>query len=481
MRTTMSKNFVHPYMPNSVPSIKKQMMAELGIEKISELYEDSIREELRFTGTMKLPEPIIGEHSLKKHVEGILNKNTTTAEYDSFLGAGCYNHYVPAICDEIAARSEFLTGYCGDTYSDHGKMQAIFEYTSMMGELLDMDVVSYTTFDGGQALCSSLRMSLRIQEGDGHPERNQLLLPGTMNPEVFSQVTDYCGHVAEIIKVGFDKGTGQMDLQDLERKLGSGKVASVFVENPSYLGFFEQNAPQIAELAHAHHALVIVQPEVSSLGILEPPGNYGADLVCGDIQPLGMHMQFGGGCAGFIASRNEEKYINRYPTYMYGITTTQTAGEYGWGRALNERCSHGARENANEYFGTESGLWAIVAGVYLALMGPQGMRELGENIIQKCNYAAVKLNNEPQIKAAGVQVNYFGTQNFQEFVVNFDGCGTTVKQINQALLKEGIFGGKDLSGDFPELGQSALFCVTETTEKAQIDRLAGALASVVGE
>ena len=149
----MEKTFVHPYMPNSVPEVQRQLLEELGAESIREIYERIIPQDLLYKGRLDLPEPIRSEYELKKHVTGILNKNISTEEYSSFLGAGCYKHQVPAVCDEINTRGEFLTAYCGDTYSDHGKMQAIFEYTSMMGELLDADVVSYTTYDAGQSVC----------------------------------------------------------------------------------------------------------------------------------------------------------------------------------------------------------------------------------------------------------------------------------------------------------------------------------------
>ncbi len=354
-------------------------------------------------------------------------------------------------------------------------MQAIFEYTSMMGELLDMDVVSYTNYDGGQAVNSALRMTLRMQEAAGYPERNILLVPSTMNPEILSQLHDYCKHVCEIIVLKNDLKTGLIDLHNLEHHLSTGKVASVFFENPSYLGFFEVQAREIADLAHTYGAFVVVQPDVASLGIMEPPVHYGADIVCGEIQPLGMHMQLGGGCAGFIASPSEERFIQQFPTYMYGICRTENEEEYGWGRALNYRCSHGSREKANEYFGTETGLWGITAGVYLALMGPQGMKELGENIIQKLAYLEQELSKIPKLN-----VNPFGGFHFQEIIVDFSASGKTVKEINQALLTEKIFGGLSLKNHFPFLGESALFAVTETTTKKQIDKLASVLSTVIG-
>ena len=222
----MGKDFIHPYMPNSVPGIKEEMLQELRIKSVEEIYESVIPEELRYKERLDLPEPILSEHELKKHVKGILDKNVSTEEYTSFLGAGCYKHQVPALCDEINSRGEFLTGYCGDTYSDHGKMQAIFEYASMMGELLDADVVSYTNYDGGQAVSSSVRIALRVMEGRGTP-KTMLLVPSTMNPEIYSQADAYCRNLAQVQKVAYEPETGLMDLADLEEKLRTGQVAAV--------------------------------------------------------------------------------------------------------------------------------------------------------------------------------------------------------------------------------------------------------------
>ena len=160
---------------------------------------------------------------------GILNRDITTEEYTSFLGAGCYKHQVPAICDEINSRGEFLTAYCGDTYSDHGKMQAIFEYTSMMGELLDTDVVSYTTYDGGQAVASSLRMAVRAVREKGMAGK-VILVPKTMNPEIYSQVVQYCRNVAEVRKIAYEPETGLMDLEELKEQLAKKNVAAVFLK-----------------------------------------------------------------------------------------------------------------------------------------------------------------------------------------------------------------------------------------------------------
>ena len=471
----MEKAFVHPYMPNSVPEIKKELLDELGIEDVREIYESIIPKELLFKERLKLPEPILSEYELKRHVAGILNKNISTEEYTSFLGAGCYKHQIPAVCDEINTRGEFLTAYCGDTYSDHGKMQAIFEYTSMMGELLDADVVSYTTYDAGQSVCSAFRMAARLHSAAGR-DKKVVLVPDTMNPDIYSQAVSYCRNVLRIEKVGHVPETGLMDLKELEEKLKLKDAAAVFYENPSYLGFLEEQAAEIAEISHKYEAVCIAQPQVSALGIMESPINLGADIVCGDIQPLGMHLQYGGGQAGFIASHQKLEYMEQFPTYMYGIAKTDKEDAYGWGRAMNYRCSHGSREKANEYFGTETGLWGITAAVYLASMGPQGMYELGETIMRNLKYLIERLN---QIE--GVRANPFGRYNFQEVLVDFNDSGKCAADINKALLSCRIFGGKDLSREFPQLGQCALYCVSELTTQAEMDKLVNAIAHIVKE
>jgi glycine dehydrogenase subunit 1 len=467
MRNNDLPNFVsHPYMPNSVPEIRDEMLRTLGASKLEDLV-TMIPDELRFKGKLELPVEIESEFELKKHIEELLSQNISCQDYISFLGGGCYQHYVPAVCDEINNRAEFLTAYVGDTYSDHGKFQAFFEYSSLMAELLEMDVVSYPTFDGGQAVCSSLRMSTSITD------RNRLLLPSTMNPEILSQIRNYCGFNTEIVLVKNNPITGQFDLSDLESKL-SNNTAAVFFENPSYLGFMEENGEEIGRLAHAKGALCVVSADPISLGIFEAPVNYGADIVCGDIQPLGIHMHYGGGCAGYIASRGEEKFITHYPTYLYGITNCKDGKNFGWGRALNWRTSHGSREKANEYMGTAAGLWAITAAVYLSLMGPQGMKEIGETIIYRTNYAKQLLSN---IK--GIEISFPQSTYFKEFTVNYDQVNFSADEINQYLLNYGIFGGKNVSNDFSFLGQASLYCITEMTSAADIRKLVKALGLII--
>lgn len=458
----MPESFAHPYIPNSVPEIQKQMLDAIGVESIEELYED-IPKDLRFPGEMKLPEPFTSEHALKRHVQGILNRNQSCDEAISFLGGGCAQHYVPVICDEINQRSEFLTAYAGEPYEDHGRFQALFEYESLMAELLDVDVVNVPTFDGSQAASTSLRMAGRFTG------RSEALVADTIPPERQAVIMNYCRPVMTVTMVGHDPDTGLLDMKDLVAKIGA-DTACVYFENPSYLGVVEDRGQAISDMAHENGALSVVGVDPITLGVMAPPSHYGADIACGDIQPLGMHMNFGGALAGFIATRDEERLVAEYPSRLFGITKTAVEGEYGFGDVLYHRTSFGDREHGKEFVGTAAALWGITAAVYLSLMGPQGMRDLGKHLLQKSQYAMKKLNGINGVKAPRLRAAHF-----KEFVVDFNDTGKSVEQINEALRDQDIFGGKDLSQEFPALGQCALYCVTEIHTKDDIDMLVNAI------
>lgn len=459
------KPIVHPYIPNSIPAVKAAMLKAVNAQSMDEFYAD-IPDTIRFKGQLNLPEPYLSEAELVRHIEGLLAKNTSAHETLSFLGAGCYQHHVPAVCDEVNSRSEFLTAYAGDPYEDHGRFQALFEYESMMGELLNMDVVNVPNYDGFQAAGTALLMAGRITG------RSEALICSTIGADKLSKIRDYVKPHLQVILLDYLPESGLMDLADLEGKI-SDKTAAVFFENPSYLGFLETQAAEIAQIAHDHGALCAVSVDPLSLGVINPPVEYGGDIACGDIQTLGIHMWYGGGHGGFIATRDDPKFVMEFPSRPFGISSTRVQGEYGFGDVAYERTSFALREEGKEWVGTASALWGITAGVYLALMGPQGMVEIGEGIMQRAEYAMRKLSQVPEMKIR------FNGIHFQEFVVDMNGTGQTVKSIHKKLLERGIFGGKDLSDEFPALGQCALYAVTEIHSQADIDRLAETLQEVL--
>ncbi len=459
------KPIVYPYIPNSIPAKKAEMLREINAKSVEELYAD-IPESIRFKGKLNLPEPLLAEAELVRHVEELLDKNISARENLCFLGAGCYQHHVPAVCDEIISRSEFLTAYAGEPYEDKGRFQALFEYESMMGELLNMDVVNVPNYDGFQAAGTALLMAGRITG------RTEALICGTIGRDKLSKVRDYIHPHLEPFLLKYSPDTGLIDLTDLKSKISS-KTAVVFFEIPSYLGFIETQAEEIANIAHQNGALCVVYVDPISLGVLNPPAEYGGDIVCGDIQSLGIHMCFGGGHGGFIATQDNPVFVMEFPSRLFGVSSTIVEGEYGFGDVAYERTSFAQREGGKEWVGTAAALWGITAGVYLALMGPQGMVELGEGIMQRTAYAIKKLSQVP-----GLKIPFTGIH-FQEFVVDFNQSGQTVATIQNKLLERGIFGGKDLSIEFPALGQCALYAVTEIHNQADIDRLAATLQEVL--
>jgi len=460
-----SEKTVFPYIPNSVPAVQEEMLKEIGASSIDEFFE-CIPEELRLDRKLDLPDPLLSEAALKRHVETLLHKNTTASEKLSFLGGGCWDHHVPAICDEINSRSEFLTAYAGEPYEDHGRFQALFEYCSMMAELLDVDVVNVPTYDGAQAAATSIRMAFRMNG------KKTVLVASSIHPDNLAVIRNYCKPDLKVEMIELDPKSGLLDLNDLDNRLTE-DTCCVYFENPSYYGTLETEGKKISQMAHRSGAMMIVGVDPSSLGVIAPPSSYGADIVCGDIQPLGLHMYCGGAKAGFMGVPDDPKFIMEYPSRLFGIAPTSHQ-EWGFGDVAWERTSFADREKAREFVGTASALWGITAGVYLALMGPRGMQELGQGILQRSHYLKKELSEIP-----GIRILFENTPHYKEFAVNFDGTGKSVEEINKALYERDIFGGHDLSPIFPGFGQSALYCVTEKHTQEDMDRLCRALRGIL--
>ena len=274
----MSKK-MFPYIPNSEEKVQQEMLDYIGVKSIEDLISD-IPEDMRMKHKMELPEPFCDEAGLARHVNGILGKNKTAKELICFLGAGCYNRYVPALVDEVVNRSEFLTAYAGEPYEDHGRFHAMFEYQSMMAELLDMDVCNVPNYDGSQAVGTALRMACRITH------RDEVIIPGNINPDTLRAVRTYLQPDVKITFTDYNPKTGRICLDCLKKNL-TDKAAAVLVMNPNFFGIIEERAQDIADMAHEKGALLVAYVEPSTLGVLTPPSQYGADIACGDIQALG--------------------------------------------------------------------------------------------------------------------------------------------------------------------------------------------------
>ena len=463
----MKNSLVHRFIPNSAPGVREEMLKVTGYKTVDEIYEE-IPEALRFKGELKLPKEPVSEMEVDRRIKRSLSKNRTTQEMLSFLGAGCWFHYVPALCGEITGRSEFLTAYAGGDWADHGRYQAMFEYQSMMGDLLDMDVVSAPVYDGTTAAGDALHIASRATGG------TEILIPSTISPNTLATIRNYADPWLDLKMIDHDPKTGLMDLDDLKRKLSS-KTAAVFVENPSYLGFIEDQCEEIAGIAHRVGALLIASINPISLGLLAAPGEYGADIACGEGQPMGMTQSCGGATMGILAVNDSDRFLTLLPSYLVGISNTIVPGElaFSW-HTLWDRMLYSTRAHARSFTGTSSWLWGISAAVYMALLGFEGIKQLGKTNMQNTQYAIDILSKIP-----GIKTPLFSSVHFNEFVINFDGTGKTVAVINKALFEKSILGGKDLTNDFPGLGQSALYFPTEMLRKEDIDRLADVLRTII--
>lgn len=459
----------HPYMPNSTPELRRELLDAVGVDDVEQLLVQ-IPAAHRLKGGLDLPPAMPSEAALRRHLVDLLARNDDCERNLSFLGGGIWQHHVPAVVDEIVRRSEFLTPVWGTPSSDHGRSQAWFEFASQLGELIGMEFVGLPVYSWGCAEGHAVRMAARLTG------RDQVLVPATMSPERLAVVRTYCGaaelgNAIEVVTVAHDPATGALSLADLEAKL-SPRVAAVLFENPGFLGAIEPNAAEISARARAAGAETIVGVDPISLGVLAPPSDYGADIVVGSVQPLGVHMSAGGGAGGFIASRDEPAYAHQYPTLNLSIAET-VAGEHAFSLTLFHQTSYGSREEGNDWTGNSVYLHAIANATYMALMGPEGFAEVGRLILGRSHYAARRLD-----AIDGVRV-LWPSGFFKELVVSYDDAGRTVAEVNRRLRERGIFGGIDLSRDLPELGQSALVCVTEVHTQADIDRFADAVQEVL--
>ena len=464
----MPKSRAHPYIPNSIQETKQEMLQEIGIKTIDELYAD-IPQRLRLNRMLNLPKAL-SEQQVRHHIETSLGKNKSTKDIPTFLGAGCWPHYVPAIVDNIVQRSEFLTSYTPyQAEISQGMLQALFEYQSMICEITGMDVANSSMYDYASALGEAVRMALRINK------RTEVVVPRIIHPDRYATLQTYIEPLKMLIKkADYTRETGLINLENLKNQV-SHKTAAVYIENPSYLGFIESQMKESAEIAHDKGALFIVGVDPTSLGVLKAPGNYGADIVVGEGQPLGNHLNFGGPLLGLFACKGETELVRQMPGRVIGMTTTLKGDRLGFCMALQAREQHIRRERATSNICTNEALCAVASAIYLALIGPSGLKELGETIMTRTQYAMHKLN-----LVEGVKAPLFKSPHFKEFTVNFDKTGKRAQRIHQTLLKlHGIHGGKNISREFPELGQTALYCVTEIHSKDNIDQLARGLRAIL--
>ena len=442
-----------PYLLNT-PEDQRAMLEAIGVGSIDELFE-MVPRELRLDRPLNLP-PALTELELTSHLVALANKNVSADQRVCFLGGGSYDHFIPAAVDALAGRGEFYTSYTPyQAEASQGNLQAFFEYQTLICRLTGMDVSNASLYDGGSAAAEAAFMAMHatgrrrvVTAASVHPEYRQILATHLDNLNI------------ELVTVAAPSGA--VSPADLAAAI-DGQTACLLVQQPNFFGCLE-DVDVIAKIAHDAGALMAVSVDPISLGLVKRPGDYGADIVVAEGQSLGSPMAYGGPYLGIMACR--EELVRRMPGRIAGQTEDRR-GKRCWVLTLQTREQHIRREKATSNICTNQGLYALRAAIYLALMGPQGMREVAELCLRKSRYAAERL-------AAGGRLSpAFNRPTFKEFVVR-DAKGDV-----EALLAQGeqagFFAGLPLGRWYPELADCFLVTVTEKRTKAEIDALADCL------
>jgi glycine dehydrogenase subunit 1 len=432
------------------------MLETIGIQSIEQLFED-IPAAHRFP-KLNLPQAA-SELEILDELYGMALKNSTTGCFATFIGAGAYNHFVPSAVPYLAGRGEFVTAYTPyQPEVSQGTLQAIFEYQSMIAELTGMEVVNASHYDGATSMAEAAIMSINVARG----KRRKIIVSPRVHPQYRQVLRTYLP--GDQVEITGDKNlnTSLDELKDLLDE----HTACLIVQNPDFLGQLLE-VDQLAETVHAAGALlVVVTNPIHSLGLIKPPGEYGADIVVAEGQPLGAGLNFGGPYLGVFASKM--KFVRQMPGRLVG-ETVDTEGKRGYVLTLSPREQHIRREKATSNICTNQGLVALIAGMYLAYMGKGGLRAVSELCYHRAHYAAAEIDrlDDYEVKSSG---NFFN-----EFIVQ---CPKSVTEINMILLENGILGGYDLHEDYPNAKDQMLICVTELNNRAQIDRFIAVLSEI---
>jgi glycine cleavage system P protein (glycine dehydrogenase) subunit 1 len=431
---------------------REAMLAEVGVDSVDELFRD-IPEGVRFSGRLDL-EPPLSEQELVAHLNELAERNASTVEELSFLGAGIYDHYVPAVVDAVLAQGQLLTAYTPyQAELSQGVLQAIFEYQTAICELTGMDVSNASGYDGTTVAADACYVA---KHATG---RSKVVLTEALNPQVRQVVRTYApGFGLDVVEVPQRAGTTDPD----ELRAAAQDAACVIFQQPNFFGNLEP-APDLAAAANEAEALAVAHVDPISLGVLEAPGRYGCALAIGEGQGAGNHQAFGGPHYGFLAARQE--FIRRMPGRIIG-ETTDVDGERAYVLTLQTREQHIRREKATSNITTNQTLLAIGGLVYLSWLGPHGLREVGELCTGLAEYAKERL---------GLPLMFPEKATFKEFAVR---VGRPADEVVAAAREHGINPGYPLRRDYPGMEDALLVCVTEKRTPAEVDRLAEVLAEV---
>jgi glycine dehydrogenase subunit 1 len=440
-------------------SEKREMLQAIGVKDIGDLFND-IPSVYRFP-KLDLP-PALTEMEVLEELKELAAANNATDELSCFLGAGAYDHYIPAAIDSLIRRSEFYTSYTPyQPEISQGTLQAIFEYQSLIAALTGMEIANASHYDGATAATEAVIMAYNHFRG----KRPKVVLSPALHPQYRAVLRTYTQGNQKIIFLGDEAGNILGTYPSHLNSLIDQQTALVILQYPDFLGRIVDYS-SLVQTAHQAGALVAMAVNPIALGMFKTPGELGADIVVGEGQPLGMPLNFGGPYLGIFATRKE--LVRKISGRLVG-ETTDTKGKRAYVLTLTAREQHIRREKATSNICTNQGLLALTAAVYLSLLGKHGLRQVAELCYHKAHYAARLINQLPEYHVA------FEDPFFNEFVVR---CPRPVGDINADLLDRGILGGYDLSKDYPDLDNHMLIAVTEKNSRDQIDEFCLALEEV---
>lgn len=444
------------YTPHTDEDIQK-MLDVIGVGSTDDLFAP-IPDGLRLKGLDLAPG--VSEMEAIGMVQDLAARVRENAPDLSFIGAGAYEHFTPSVVDAMISRSEFYTAYTPyQPEVSQGTLRAIFEFQTMICELTGMEVANASMYDGSSALAEAVMMSVRMNNG------SRVLLPKSVHPFYRQVVETYVsGMGLEMVEIPWTEA-GTLDLERVKAELNE-DTAAVVVQNPNFLGVLEP-LDAIGEIVNPSSAAYVAAVNPISLGVIRPPGDFGADIVVGDGQPLGLSLSFGGPYVGFFATRMA--HVRKMPGRICG-QTTDVDGKRGFVLTLQTREQHIRRERATSNICTNQTLCATAATVYMASLGPQGFHEVGMLNWNRSHRAIQALDGLEGVRLA------FSGQSFNEFVVETD---RKASEVLSALNEQGIAAGVDLGRFYPELDRCILTCVTETKSEADVDRLAAAWKEVL--
>lgn len=435
------------YTPNP-PRVVGEMLASMGLSSIEELFAD-IPAEVKLDRELDLGEPL-SELELRRHMGTLAAKNVPVDDYPCFLGAGAYDHYIPAVVEQVLMLPEFVTAYTPyQAELSQGVLQSIFEYQTMICGLTGMDIANASMFDGGSALAEACSLAVDATR------RKKILVPDTVNPRYLEVMRTYAaGGKMEIVVVPGREGAA--DAAAIE-ELADRETAAVVVQYPNFYGILEPDIDKIEQVIHRCKGLLIMAVDPIAMGILKPPGEWGADIAVGEGQPLGIPLSYGGPYLGFFAVKKQ--FMRRVPGRLVGATR-DLDGKTAFVLTLQAREQHIRREKASSNICSNEALCALAATVYLSVVGPSGLKEIAGRCHELACYARCRLEK------AGLHLKY-DRPFFKEFALQVADPQTA----NRALLEKGIIGGYELEG-------ALLLAFTEKRTKEEIDRLVDILGGL---